>query len=106
MDFETRRNQLNEIFSDIDENERSLIDYLLDDVCFLEQEMTELKKMPFISVNPKNPAMQKSTAAAKQYKERSQSYMNAMRILVGILHKVESSEQNELLKRLEEFDIS
>lgn len=103
MNIDARRKQLNEIFADIDPNEKSLIDNLLDEVAFLEVRMTELKKLPFISVHPKNPALQKVTAAAKQYKECSQSYMNAIRILVSILHKVESSAQEELLKRLEEF---
>lgn len=99
----TRRQTLNEIFKDIDENERKLIEPLLDEVIFLEVQMMDLKQLPFISVHPKNPALQKKTEAAKLYKECSQSYMNAIRILVGVLHKVDSSAQDELLKRLEEF---
>jgi hypothetical protein len=65
--------------------------------------MATLKKLEFIKVHPTNPALQKTTPAAKLYKECSQSYMNAIRILVGILHKTDSSAQDELLKRLEEF---
>lgn len=99
----SRREELDEIFKDVDESEKRLVDKLMDEVVFLEERMTELKAMPFISVHPKNPALQKTTAAAKQYKECSQSYMNAIRILAGILNKVESSAQDELLKRLEEF---
>lgn len=99
----TRREELNEIFRDVDDNERQLIAKLLDEVVFLEGQMCELRKMPFIRVHPNNPAMQKPTVAAKQYKECTQSYMNAIRILCGILHKVDSSAQDELLKRLEEF---
>ena len=98
-----RRKELDSIFSDVDENEKLLIDKLLDEVVFLEERMTELKTMPFISVHPTKPALQKSTPAAKQYKECSQSYMNAIRILCSILNKIESSAQDELLKRLEEF---
>lgn len=103
MNFEARRKQLDEIFADIDPNEKNLIDNLLNEVAYLEVRMTELKKLPFISVHPTNTALQKTTAAAKQYKECSQGYMNAIRILVSILHKVESTAQDELLKRLEEF---
>ena len=65
--------------------------------------MERLKKMPFISVNPKNPARQKVTAAARLYKEYVTSYMNALRILLNVLRKVETSAQDELLKRLGEF---
>ena len=101
----SRRKQLDKIFTDVDENERLLIDNLLDEVVYLEERMRELKKMPFISVHPRKPTLQKSTPAAKQYKECSQSYMNALRILCGILNKVESAAQDELLRKLEEFSL-
>lgn len=98
-----RREELDEIFRDVDEDEKKLVNHLIDEVVFLEEQMERLKELPFIRIHPKNPAMQKATPAAKQYKEYSQSYMNAMRILLNILRKVESSAQDELLKRLEEF---
>jgi hypothetical protein len=98
-----RRKTLDMIFADVDSGEKALIDNLLDEVCFLEDRMTELKKLPFVSVHPHRPELQKSTAAAKQYKECSQSYMNAIRILVSVLKQSESDAQNELLKKLEDF---
>lgn len=99
----TRREELEKIFMDVDENEHELVNKLLDEVVFLENQLTDLKKLPFISVHPQNPTMQRKTEAAKLYKECSQSYMNAIRILVGIIHKVDTSAQDELLKKLEEF---
>lgn len=99
----SRRAELDNIFKDVDENEKQLVSKLIDEVVFLEDQMSELKKLPFIRSHPKNHSIQKTTQAAKLYKECSQSYMNAIRILVNILRKVESSETNELLKRLEEF---
>lgn len=98
-----RRKELDEIFKNVEENQRQLVSRLLDEVVFLEEQMVELKKLPFVNVNPKNPAQQKLTPAAKLYKECTQSYMNAIRILCSILHKVESSAQDDLLKLLEEF---
>lgn len=103
MDAFKRREELDEIFRDVDQNEKSLIDKLIDEVVYLESQMDELKKYPFIAVHPTNPAKQKTTPAAKMYKECSQSYMNAIRILLNTLRKVESSAQDELLRRLEEF---
>lgn len=103
MSIEERRKELDEIFRDVAPTEKKLITPLLDEVCFLEEQMQKLKTMPFISVHPKNPALMKSTSAAKQYKECSQSYMNAIRILENVLRKVETSAQDELLRRLEEF---
>ena len=99
----TRRDQLEEIFKNVDEGQKQLVDRLLDEVVFLEEKMVELRKLPFVNVHPTNPALQKTTPAAKLYKECSQSYMNAIRILSSILHKVESSAQDELMKMLEEF---
>lgn len=98
-----RISELANIFKDVDESERLLVDNLISEVVYYEFEMEKLKQLPFISVNPKNPAKQKTTAAAKLYKEYATSYMNAIRILLNILRKVESSAQDELLRRLEEF---
>ena len=103
MEKEKRLSELKELFRDVEDNEKQLIDKLLNEVVFLEEQMTDLKEMPFINVHPKNPVLQKVTPAAKLYKECSQSYMNAVRILLSILRKVESSAQDELLKKLEEF---
>lgn len=103
MASETRRLLLDAIFANIDGTQKELIDPLLDEIVFLEQRMKELKQMPFITTHPRKPHMQKTTPAAKQYKECSQSYMNAIRILVSILRQQEISEQDEMLKRLEEF---
>lgn len=99
----TRRDQLEEIFKNVDEGQKQLVDRLLDEVVFLEEKMIELRRLPFVNVHPTNSALQKTTPAAKLYKECSQSYMNAIRILSSILHKVESSAQDELMKMLEEF---
>lgn len=105
MDEEARRKQLEAIFADVDPNEKILVSYLIDEVVYLEKRMADLKKLPPINTHPQNPALQKSTPAAKQYKECMQSYMNALRILVNILRKVETSAQDELLKKLEEFSL-
>ena len=105
MCYEDRRKQLDDIFRDVDPNEYTLIQNLLDEVAFLEVRMTELKKLPFIRVHPDKPELMKTTPAARQYKECSQSYMNAVRILVNILHRIDSEAQDELLKRLEEFNV-
>lgn len=99
----TRREQLDDIFKNVADDERRLVDKLLDEVVFLETQMTELKKLPFVKVHPQNPELQKTTSAARLYKESMQSYMNAIRILAGILHKVESSEQDKLKEMLGEY---
>lgn len=100
-----RKNQIYSLFYHIDEDERELIGPLIEQVLFLEQRMSEIQKLPFLKINPKNPMMQKVTPAAKLYKECMQSYMNAIRILLNTLRKVESSAADELLEHLKEFTL-
>lgn len=89
-----RREELDKIFDEIDPNEKKLVSKLINEVVFLEEQMEKLKKLPFIRVHPKNSSLQETTPAAKQYKEHSQSYMNAIRILCSLLHKVEGGEED------------
>lgn len=92
-----------ELFQGVDESERQLVDRLIDELIYLEDEMERLKELPFVGVNPKNPAMQRATPAAKLYKDFLGQYQNGLRILLNILRKVETSAQDELLQKLERF---
>lgn len=102
---EKRRDQLNEIFKNVDEAQKQLIDPLLDELVRLEVEIAELRKLPQLRVHPNNPSIQKLTPAARLLKMELQSYMNAVRILSGILNKIESTTQDELLEALKQFEI-
>lgn len=99
----TRREELDFIFKDVGKNEKDLMTHLIDELIFLEEQMKYLKTLPFIRVHPKNPAKQETTPAAKQYKECSQSYMNAIRILCSLIHKDESNEDSPLREYLKEL---
>lgn len=80
----SRKEELLQICSGLDESGRASTIILIDEMLFLEGQLTELKKMPFLSVNPKNPVQQKQTAAAKQYKELLQQYTNCVKILLKV----------------------
>jgi hypothetical protein len=54
---------------------------LLQEKEFLEGQLTELRKLPFIKVDPNNPLRQKTTPAGKQYKELLQQYINVVKAL-------------------------
>ncbi len=90
-----RKEELLHIFDQIDDK-KGLIQPMIDDVVFLEEQLQSLRKLPFIRVNPKNPADQKPTAAAKQYKELLQQYNNCVKILTGILRKDAPEEDSPL----------
>lgn len=57
---------------------------LIDEIIFIEEQLVELKKYPFIAVNPTNSMQQKATPAAKQYKELLQQYNNSLRLLLRL----------------------
>ena len=71
---------------------------LVSKMLFLEKRLEELEKLPFIKVNPNNPAQQKATPAAKQYKELLQQYTNCIKIL-SRAGNVDDTEEESLLRK-------
>lgn len=91
----SRKEELLQIFDQI-EDTKGIILPMIDDVVFLEDQLKELRKLPFIKVHPQYPDIQKPTAAAKQYKELLQQYNNCIKILTGILRKDAPEEDSPL----------
>ena len=99
-----RATELHNIFKDVDEGKRVIVSKLIDEAVFLETQLTELKKYPFIKFHPKNPNLQKITAAGKQYREYLQTYTNIIRALERTLANEETETESPLrqfLKGLE-----
>lgn len=98
-----RKAELLRLTEALDESVKKAVVILIDDIVFLEMQLEELRKLPFIDVNPKNPSKQRTTPAAKQYKEFLQQYNNCIKILLSALGKSETTEDSplrEYLKRL------
>lgn len=72
---------------------------LIDEIVFIENELIHRKTMPFIVVNPQNPAIQKTTPAFKQYRELLQQYNNCLRMLVKIAGDVTEGEAESPLQK-------
>ena len=72
---------------------------LIDEIIFIENQLEELRKLPFISVNPKNPAQQKATPASKQYKEMMQQYNNSLRLLFRLSGDMGEVEEESPLRK-------
>lgn len=85
---------------DLIDNDMTLMP-LVDEMLFLEKNLTEIKKLPFIKVHPNDPTRQKATPAAKQYKELLQQYTNIVKILTKS-HDTESLEESPLRKWMDE----
>ena len=81
------------------ETDRIKAERLVDEVVFIEKQLEELKKLPFIKINPKDPTQQKATPAAKQYKELLQQYNNTMKLLLKISGDLNETEEDSPLRQ-------
>lgn len=72
---------------------------LVDEIIFVEERLVYLKTLPFININPKNPMQQKTTPAAKQYKELLQQYNNSLRLLLKMSGDIGESEEESPLRQ-------
>ena len=100
----SRVEQLQKIFNGIDDDKKQVIEPLIADVVYMEERLVELKALPHIRVDKKNPMRQEATPAFKQWKELQQQYLNAIKILLTALYRVESSAADELMQKLAEFE--
>ena len=91
----TRKEELTKIFENV-EDTKGIIMPLIDDVVFLEEQLKELRKLPFIKVHPDYPEIQKPTAASKQYKELLQQYNNCIKIMTSVIRKDAPEEESPL----------
>lgn len=89
----TRREELLKI---IDGNE--ILMPLIDRLVFLEEQLEKLEKLPLIKINPKNPEQQKTTPAAKMYKEYLQQYVNCIKAIEKSTGADEGEEESPLRK--------
>lgn len=95
-----RKQELQRLCANLDDAAKTTTAQLIDEIVFLEMQLKVLREFPFIKVNPKDPTQQKSTYAAKQYKELLQQYNNCIKILLGVLGKIENAETSPLREYL------
>lgn len=94
-----RRAELTAIICKGETDNRVKAEQLIDEVIFIENQLVELKKMPFIKVHPKNPDLQKATPAAKLYKELLQQYNNSLKLLLRISGDFGEVEEESPLRK-------
>lgn len=94
-----RKNELTQIISKTGNDNEAKARQLIDEIVFIEQQLVELKKYPFISINPKNPAQQKATPASKQYKELLQQYNNSLRLLFRLSGELGETDEESPLRK-------
>lgn len=75
---------------------------LVTEMVYLEEQLDELRDLPKIKVHPDDPTKQKTTPAAKLYKEYLQQYTNIVRILMKATGVDESEEESPLRRWVNE----
>lgn len=94
-----RKDELVEIICKAGEADRIKAEHLIDEVVFIEKQLDELRLLPFIKIDPKNPERQKATPAAKQYKELLQQYNNSLKLLLKISGDLNETEEDSPLRQ-------
>ena len=84
-----------ELVAIVPEDSLELVSSVIDDIVFLEERLTELKKLPFIQVHPQDATKQRSTPASKQYKEFLQQYINCIKMIEGVIYRDKRLEGDE-----------
>ena len=98
------KEQLKSYFNNVDEDKKQFALDTIDEYIFFLDRIAELKKLPFIRVDKKNPERQQLTPAAKLIREYSQAVDAKRKTLLMILYRVESSAADDLLAKLAEFE--
>lgn len=76
-----------ELMSMIPEDSVLLVQDVVERIVYLEGQLNELEKLPFIEVNPKNPAQQRNTIASRMYKEFLQQYLNCIKTIEVVIYR-------------------
>ena len=74
----------------------AMIEPMVDEVVFLDQRLTELRKLPFLRIHPKNPEIQKATPASRMYVSLMAQYNANIRTLARLSGKIEVEEESPL----------
>lgn len=77
-------------------NGNELAKELVNEIIYIEKKLAETKKLPFLVCNPNNPNQQKSTPAAKLYKELMQQYNTTIKTLARVTGQNEKDEDSPL----------
>lgn len=72
---------------------------LCENLAFLEEQMQQLRLLPFLKIDTKNPERQKATPAAKQYKDLLQQYNNSLKLFLKMCGELAEQEEESPLRK-------
>lgn len=98
--YQAEQEKLTQIFQEVDESVRRLVEGLIEDACFLKAENHELKEVlketGMVKMHPTDKHLQKPVEAARQYLKNVNSYAVIVKTLNGVLNKniIEDDEED------------
>ena len=98
-----REEKLQGFFAQVDERQRCIINGAIREFVFIEEQLSELKKLPFIRVNSGNRARQEQTEAARLFIKLEQAYMNVAKYLSAELRRSGGEKDDDFDKFLAEY---
>ena len=98
--YQQELDKLREIFQDIHESKRKLVEGLIEDAAFLKAENTVLREAigvtGMVKIHPEHPNLQKPIETAKQYLKNINSYSVIIKTLNGVLSKNILDDEDDL----------
>lgn len=75
-----------------------LVEQLIDELLFMEKQLEYYRSLPQIKIDNDCPERQKTTAAAKLYKETLQQYTNVIKVIAKTTGQDIDNEESPLRK--------
>ena len=98
--YDSEKKKLTEVFSNVEESKRKLVEGLIEDACFLKSENHDLKatltETGMVNFHPTKKELQKPVEAARQYLKNVNSYAVIIKTLNGVLNKNILEDDDEL----------
>lgn len=94
----TRKDDLLKIFEGMDKNVLTIVEPMVGELVFIEEQLVELRSKPFIKYHPNDESLQKQTPAGKLYKDLLAQQKDIVRILCSQLHKTGAEDSDSPLR--------
>ena len=104
VDQSAERSTLIKCFDAVDENKRALALDTIDEYLYFKAEVIKLRALPLIRIDKSNPERQQTTPAGKLIKDYSQIIDAKRATLLRILWREDTSDTDELLAVLKQFE--
>ena len=105
VDSAKRLEELQRVFSGMEEDARAVVCPMLEEVAFLEEKLRQLRRLPHLEIDGARSGRQRITPAAKMYKETLQQYNSLMKTLLSAMGRNTPEEELPFRSLLKQYDV-